>query len=459
MRETAREQTTTPLEQRFERVVTPFQEFIKDQTISSIILILCTFVALAIANSPLAASYERLLHMPLGFTAGEHVFSMSLHHWINEGLMSLFFFLIGLEIKRELLVGELRDPRRSIPVVAAALGGMLVPAAIFTWLNAGSVHAHGWGIPMATDTAFAVGILALLGGRIPAATFAFLTALAIMDDLGAILVIALFYSDQIDLGALGFVAGMICLLILCNVLGIRRPIVYFLGGVLVWAGMLDSGVHATLAGLLVAAVVPARPKRASHWFLQHTRRLVNRFREIEQNKALRQPILGEEEQHAVVEALQDVAEKSTTPLRRWERALEHPIGFVVMPVFALTNAGIPLHAGTLQCLWTDTLAIGIFLGLVAGKAVGIPLFAWIVLRLRIGQLPAGVNMNHIVGIGLLGGMGFTMSIFIANLGFDTSPQALQEAKSGILLASLVAGVAGYLWLRFTSRRHARQRRS
>jgi NhaA family Na+:H+ antiporter len=457
MQKTTDEQTTTPLEQRFERVVTPFQEFIKDQTISSAILVLCTFAALVIANSPLAPTYEELLHTPLGFVAGDHAFSMSLHHWINEGLMSLFFFLIGLEIKRELLVGELRDPRRSLPVIAAALGGMLVPAAIFTAFNAGTAHAHGWGIPMATDTAFAIGILALLGGRIPSAVFAFLTALAIMDDLGAILVIAAFYSEQINLAALGFAAGILSLLILFNVIGIRGPLVYLLGGVLVWAGMLDSGVHATLTGLLVAAVVPARPKRASRWFLQRTRRLVKRFREIERTRESRQPILGQEEQHAVVEALQDVAEKSSTPLRRWERALEHPIGYVVMPVFALTNAGIPLHAGTVQCLWNDTLAAGIFLGLVAGKTLGIPLFTWFALRLRLGELPAGIDMGHVLGIGLLGGMGFTMSIFIANLGFEASPQALQEAKSSILLASLVAGISGYLWLRFTNPRRARRR--
>ena len=230
-------------------------------------------------------------------------------------------------------------------------------------------------------------------------------------------------------------------------LGIRRPAVYIVGGLFVWAGMLGSGIHATVAGVLVAAVVPARPKRSSPWFLWRTRHLVKRFEEIEQEKQYDQPILGEEEQHAVVEQVQDAAEKTTTPLRRWERALEYPVGLVVMPVFALANAGIAVSIGMLQSLWTDTLAAGIALGLVAGKGIGIPLFTWLAVRLNLGQLPTGVNMTHIVGIGLLGGMGFTMSIFIANLGFESAPQALLTAKGGIITASLCAGTAGYLWLR------------
>jgi NhaA family Na+:H+ antiporter len=446
-RESTGEQARTSFEKRFERVITPFQEFIKDQTISSAILVLCTVVALVIANSPFAGAYQTLLHTPLGFIAGDHAFSLSIQHWINEGLMGLFFFLIGLEIKRELLVGELKDRRRSIPVMMAAFGGMLVPAAVFAVLNAGTNTQHGWGIPMATDTAFAVGILALLGKRIPSAALTFLTALAIMDDLGAILVIAIFYAGQLNLATLAFSAGVLCVLVLLNLLGIRRPSVYILGGALVWAGMLDSGVHATLSGLLVAATVPARPKRASRWFLWRTHRLLKRFQEIEKAKEDAQPILGEEEQHAVVEQLQDVAEKTTTPLRRWERALEQPVGLVVMPVFALANAGIPINPGSLQYLWSEPLAAGIFLGLVAGKGMGIPLFAWLALRLNLGQLPDSVRMTHIIGIGLLGGMGFTMSIFIANLGFEGSPEALVIAKSGILAASLVAGIGGYLWLR------------
>jgi NhaA family Na+:H+ antiporter len=411
------------------------------------VLILCTIVALGIANSRFDAAYDALFHTPLGLVYGDFSFTMSLRHWINEGLMGLFFFLIGLEIKREILVGELQDAQRSIPVFTAALGGMLVPALIYYSINGGTEFSTGWGIPMATDTAFAVGILALLGRRIPATAMTYLTALAIIDDLGAIVIIAVFYSGSISLHYLTFAAIVLIALVFLNILGIRQPLVYLLGGALVWSGMLGSGIHATVAGVLVAAVVPARPKRASNWFVGQTRRLMREFEAIEQVREADQPILAKEEQHAVVESVRDAAEKSTTPLRRWERALEHPVALVVIPVFALANAGIPVGADTLQVLWSDTLAAGIFLGLTVGKVLGIVLFAWLAIRLKLGRLPTGLGMTHIAGIGLLGGMGFTMSIFIAHLGFGDTPETLVVAKSGIIAASLVAGIAGYLWLR------------
>ncbi len=437
----------TPIEKRFERIITPFQEFIKDQKISSIILVLCTTIAVGIANSRLASGYETLMDTPIGFFFGEFFHAMTLRHWINEGLMALFFFLLGLEIKRELLVGELRDARRSIPVISAAFGGMLMPALIYHSLNSDTEFVHGWGIPMATDTAFSVGILGLLGSRIPANAMIFLTALAIIDDLGAILVIATAYSSSINLPCLSVSAIAFAILLFLNVLGIRGPSVYILGGLIVWVGMLGSGIHATVAGVMIAAVVPARSKRASHWFLRRTDRLVKRFEEIEKEKDVEQPILGEDEQHAVVEQVKDAAEQTTTPLRRWKRALEDSVGLFVMPVFALANAGIPLDLEIIQRLGMDRLAAGIMLGLVFGKSIGISLFAWLAIRLKLGQLPTDVTMRHIVGIGLLGGMGFTMSIFIAELGLKGAADALVTAKIGILGASLIAGIAGYLWLR------------
>jgi Na+:H+ antiporter, NhaA family len=437
----------TRLEKKFERALTPFQEFVGDQTTSSMLLIACTATALIIANSPFSGEYEKLIETPLGLVFGEHALQMELRHWINDGLMTLFFFLIGLEIKRELLVGELKDLQRSLPVICAALGGMLTPALIFSTLNASGEYAHGWGIPMATDTAFVVGIMALLGGRIPPAAVTFLTALAIIDDLGAILVIAAFYSDTISVPHLAAAAVVLALLIQLNRLGVRTPGLYLLGGILVWGAMLGSGVHPTVAGILVAATVPARSKRQPGWFVRRTQRLVDRFREIEERKETSQPMLGESEQHAVVAGVQDAAEKATTPLRRWEHALDRPVSLLVMPLFALANAGIPLNYHILETLWTSSLSLGVILGLVLGKGTGIPLFTWLAIRLKLGRLPQGVAMRHIVGLGILAGTGFTMSIFISRLGFAGMPEAMVAAKGGILLASLIAGCAGYLWMR------------
>jgi NhaA family Na+:H+ antiporter len=273
-----------------------------------------------------------------------------------------------------------------------------------------------------------------------------LTALAIIDDLGAILVIAVFYTETLSMAHLGAAACLLGLLVLFNALGFRSPLVYILGGSFVWAAMLGSGVHATVAGVLVAMTVPARPKVEPDRFLGRARRLLREFYEIERRS--RRPILGEERQHAVVETLQDTAEKAGTPLRRWERALEFPVALLVMPVFALTNAGIPIHPDSLSGLWADPLTLGIVLGLVLGKVSGITFMSWLALRLDFGRLPSGMTLSHVVGIGLLGGMGFTMSIFIANLSFGDDPAGLVAAKTAILLASLIAGVSGYAWLRW-----------
>jgi NhaA family Na+:H+ antiporter len=439
----------TPVEKKLEDFIPPFQRFTHDQTTGSILLIFCTLIALLLANSPLESDYESLLLTKAGLVFGDWSLSMSLRHWINEGLMSLFFFVLGLEIKRELLVGELRGARRSIPMIAAALGGMLVPALLYMALTAGTPLVHGWGIPMATDTAFAVGVLVLLRRHIPTGLTAFLTALAIIDDLGAILVIAMFYTRALDLYFLAAAALLLMILIMLNVVGIRRPSVYFLIGGLVWLTMLGSGVHATVAGVLVALTVPARPKRGPDWFVNETHELADEFASLERKSD--KPLLGEAAQHEVTERVQETVEKATTPLQRWESYLETPVALLVMPVFALTNAGIPVNLQALAGLWTEPLAQGIFLGLVLGKGVGITSMTWLSLRLGLGQLPAGVEMRHIAGIGLLGGMGFTMSIFITNLGFTAEPATLVTAKSAILLASLAAGVSGFLWLRLQGR--------
>jgi NhaA family Na+:H+ antiporter len=434
------------IEAGVERVITPFQEFIRDQTSASALLLLCTIAALIIANSPFGQDYEALIHREAGVVFGDWSLKMSVRHWVNDGMMALFFFVLGLEIKREILAGELKDPKKSLPVIAASLGGMIIPASIYVVFNADMMTVHGWGIPMATDTAFAVGVLGLLGSRIPHTLITFLTALAIFDDLGAILVIAIFYTETINISALGIAGLILSLLIGLNLAGFRHPLIYFIGGALVWLAMLDSGVHATVAGIMVAMIVPARPKREPKWFVHQTRKLIDKFEKLE--KETERPILAEDEQHVVAERIQDTAEKVTTPLRRWERILEHPVGLFVMPIFALANAGVPLDFNVLVSHKTEPLALGIFLGLIIGKCIGIVTFTWFALKFKLGHLPAEVKMRHIIGIGLLGGIGFTMSIFIAGLGFTNNLEALLSAKTAILLASLVAGTSGYLWLRF-----------
>jgi len=436
----------TPLEKKLEDIIPPFQRFTHDQTTGSILLIICTLAAILIANSPLNRSYESLLLTETALVIGDWSLTMNVRHWINEGLMSVFFFVLGLEIKRELLVGELKGARRSLPMIAAALGGMLVPALVYAAFTAGTPLIHGWGIPMATDTAFAVGVLALLHRHIPAGLTAFLTALAIIDDLGAILVIAVFYTETIDTGFLAAAALLLALLVVLNMSGIRRPGVYFLVGALVWLAMLGSGVHATVAGVLVALTVPARPKRGPAWFIRQTRELADRFARMERKSA--GPLLGEAAQHAVAERVQETAEMATTPLQRWENYLETPVALLVMPVFALANAGIPVSLQALSGLTSDPLALGIITALVFGKVTGITFMTWLSLKLGLGQLSGGVQMRHIAGVGLLGGMGFTMSIFITNLGFTSEPATLVTAKMAILMASLAAGIAGFLWLRF-----------
>lgn len=443
-----RGETTSTLATGFARIVTPFERFIRDQKTASALLLLCTVAALIIANSPLADRYESLVETRIGFVLGGNDYAMSLRHWVNDGLMALFFFILGLEIKRELLVGELREPARALPVIAAAAGGMLVPALLYYALNHGGDTMQGWAIPMATDTAFAIGILALLGKRAPAGLTIFLLALAIIDDMGAVLVIAVFYSDAISVAHLATALALLAGLLIINALGVRRPVVYFASGGLVWLAMLGSGVHATLAGILVAMTIPARPARSPRAFVRRSRKLLDEFEAIETGNDAASSILAEPEQHGVVEQLQKTASEAATPLQLWERALEHPVALFVLPLFALVNAGISVDPAALPALLGDSLALGIVLGLVVGKAVGISLSTLGVLALGRSRLPEGMQRRHLLGLGLLGGMGFTMSIFIAGLGFANQPEHLVIAKTGILTASLIAGIGGYLWLRF-----------
>lgn len=445
--------TQAPLESIFSRIISPFEEFIHKQTTSGLLLFSCAMIAMLIANSSWLEAYKHALHTPFIIgTAGFHL-EMSLHHWINDGLMALFFFLVGLEIKREALVGELADMRQAaLPIVAAA-GGMLVPAAIYYSINHGMDSSAGWGIPMATDIAFAVGALVLLGSRIPKSLITFLVALAIVDDLGAVIVIALFYTEQIALGPLAMAGLFMGILVLFNLSGIRKPLPYFIVGALLWVAMLQSGVHATLAGVMTALAIPARSKYDPGMFSSQVRTLMDRY---DAHHKPGQSIMNNDELRSVLQTLNNGVQMVETPLQRLEHNLHIPVAFLIIPIFALANAGIPIDAGDFANTLASPATLGVVSGLILGKLIGIAGFSWIALKLGIGQLPAGTRFSHIIGVALLGGIGFTMSIFIAELAFSTQPEQLLLAKTGILAASLLAGISGIIVLFFVSKANGKQ---
>lgn len=436
-----------PWENAFKRILTPFEQFVSNQAASGQLLMLSTIIALIIANTFLAEHYYHLLHSTVGLRFGDWSLEKTLHHWINDGLMVLFFFVVGLEIKREFLVGELSSPRNAALPIVAAIGGMVVPAAIYMLFNYDGIGVHGWGIPMATDIAFAVGVLILLGNRVPKALFTFLVALAIVDDLGAVLVIAIFYTDQLSMNALGVAALLFIVLMTLNLGGVRKPLPYFIIGVFLWLAMLKSGVHATIAGVLTAMTIPARPKYEPDIFSRHLRGLLTRFDSTHQPGV---SIMVNNDQMAVLQTLENGVHMVQTPLQRMEHALALPVAILIIPIFALANAGIPLNLGDIGASLGHPIALGIICGLVIGKLIGIAGATWLAVKLGICDLPAGSRFTHVLGVGLLGGIGFTMSIFVAELAFPGNPELLVLAKTGILFASLIAGVCGMLWLYLTT---------
>ena len=439
---------TAPWERAFDRVLTPFEEFVHRETTSGILLMISALLALILANSALAHFYHDVVHAQIALSVGPWTLSKTLHHWVNDGLMALFFFVVGLELKREMLVGELAEPRQAALPIAAAIGGMVVPALFYFAINPEGEATRGWGIPMATDIAFAIGALALMAGRVPKALITFLVALAIVDDLGAVLVIALFYTESLSLPALAVACGLFFLLMAFNLGGIHRLLPYFLVAVLLWLALLQSGLHATLAGILVAFAVPARPKYDPGRFSGHVRELVDRF---DASYVPGQSIMTNDKLRAVVQTLENGVHQVETPLQRAEHLWHLPVAFLVIPVFALINAGIPIEFGQLGEVFGHPVTLGVMAGLVLGKFIGITGASWLALKLGIAQLPAGTRFSQIAGVGLLGGIGFTMSIFIAELGFAHQPESLLMAKTGILAASLLSGVAGLAWIYFTTK--------
>ncbi len=375
------------------RLSPTFKRFLLSEQASGILLLVCTVISLILANSPLGEAYLHAWHVKVA--------GLPVEVWINDGLMAVFFLLIGLELKRELYVGELSNIRHALLPIVAALGGIVVPATIHFTLNNGTVTQPGMGIPMATDIAFALGVLALLGNRVPASLKVFLAALAVIDDLGAIVVIALFYSGALDWGYLGATLAILIGLLVCNRWGVRVLWLYLLGGVAMWFCMFQSGVHATIAGVLLAFTIPFTEKSEDETSLSH----------------------------------------------RFESWLQRPVSFGIMPLFALANTGIVIEQGVLS-LVSSANGVGIFMGLFIGKPVGIVLASIAAVLLGICRMPLDLNWKHLLGAGLLGGIGFTMSIFITNLAFPDNALIVSASKMTILLASLAAGTVGFLWLKF-----------
>ncbi|HEU5086216.1 MAG TPA: Na+/H+ antiporter NhaA, partial [Roseiflexaceae bacterium] len=401
--------TETPLA----RVIRPMNDFIQQEQSSGIILLAVTVLALIVANSPLHTAYNDVMHMEVGITIGPFTLRETVVHWINDGLMAIFFFLVGLEIKREILVGELSTPRAAMLPIVAAAGGAVVPALIYIALNNGRPGSSGWGIPMATDIAFALGCLALLGNRVPFGLKVFLTAVAIVDDLIAVLVIALFYSTNIQANVLVVGLFVVVLLFGANMLGVRQPLVYAALGVVVWLAFLKSGIHATIAGVLVALTVPARFRIDGTTFLKRADALLRTF---DPPATSTRGMLVDEEQQSAVIALEELCEQVQAPLQKIEHSLHGWVALLIMPVFAFANAGVALQATSLggESL---PLMVGIVLGLVLGKPIGLLGASWLAVRAGLADLPQGVSWRQMAGVGVLAGIGFTMSLFIAALAF------------------------------------------
>ncbi len=379
------------------RVVDPLKDYLHAEAAGGLVLLAATVVALAWANSPLAGAYDALWNRELTIGVGRFAITEDLRHWINDGLMTLFFFVVGLEIKRELATGELRNPRLAAAPALAAVGGMLVPAAIFLALNAGAEGARGWGIPVATDTAFALGVLALLGSRVPATAKLFLLTLAIIDDVLAITTVAVFYSSDLSLGWLAVAAGGMAGVVVLRRSGVAAIAAYVPLGLLIWLAALESGVHATIAGVALGLATPAGPIRG--------RRVLEQL------------------QHRL-----------------------HPVSsYLVVPLFALANAGLPLGADALSAAAASPVAWGVALGLLGGKLVGITVASLAAVRLGIGKLPEGLGARHVVGLAALAGIGFTVSLFITELAYPTR-ELVDLAKTGILAGSLLSGLLGTLLL-------------
>lgn len=420
----------------------PINRFISSSTTSGILLFASAVVALIIANSPLKDAYHHFWEHTFSIGFNEYVVSKSLHHWINDGLMSIFFFVIGLELKREIMAGELSRPKDAILPVFAGLGGMAIPALLYLMLNSSGETTAGWGIPMATDIAFALGILYMLGDKVPISLKVFLTALAIADDLGAVMVIAFFYTSDISTISLLIGAGFLAVLILANVLGVRNIVFYGIIGIGgLWMAFLLSGVHATIAGVIAALTIPANVKIEDKQFVVKMNALTNDFETSTPNNVT---LLTHEQLH-IIDKIRFYSKAALTPLQRLEHSMHPLVSYVVMPIFALANAGITF-SGSFTYNLASNVSLGVIAGLVFGKFIGIVAVSKILIKLKLAVLPDGLNWRHIYGVALLAGVGFTMSLFVTDLAF-VNPEYIIQAKIGIFIASIICGIGGFLVLR------------
>ncbi len=426
-----------------DRLLRPIDRFMQAQASGGMLLVVAALVAMIWANSPWRDAYHHLWHHTLAIRIDDWELARTLHHWINDGLMAMFFFVVGLELKREVVGGELAKPAQAVLPIAAAIGGMLVPAAIYLAFNgADPAGREGWGIPMATDIAFAVGLIALLGDRVPTSLKIFLTTLAIADDLGAVLVIAFFYTSEVSLPNLLVGMGFLAVLVAGNRLGIRNPVFYGLFGIGgLWVAFLLSGIHATIAGVLAAATIPASVKIDEAGYVARMRRFVDDFARLEPNDVR---TLTANQLHSIDESIQ-LARHAATPLQLLEHRMQPIVVYLVIPLFALANAGVELPADVAGAI-RSPVALGTGLGLLIGKPLGILLVCGLVTRLGWARVGPDFSWRQLLGASVLAGIGFTMSLFINELAFE-APALRQQAKLGILLASVLAGAAGYLILR------------
>lgn len=428
--------------------LSPLARMVRSEAFPGILLVACAVAAIGIANSPWSEGWQHLWHVDFALQLGERTLTKSVAHWINDGLMVLFFFFVGLEIKHEVLDGQLQSLRQAALPVAAAIGGMLVPASVYAGVVAwhGDASAmNGWGIPMATDIAFALGVLALLGDRVPPSLKVFLASLAIADDLGAVLVIAIFYTEQIAWTYLGLGVLVLAASFTANRLGVRRTWPYVVFGLLIWANFLQSGVHATIAGVALALTVPARRKLDEREFVTRARTLIDGF-----ETAMDPTPRTNQAQLHLVHELQLRAEAVQAPLQRMVHGLHSFVAHFVVPVFALANAGVDIGAG-LETAADHAAAHGVFLGLAVGKPLGVMLAAWLCVKLLGADLPKGASWRHVHGVAWLAGIGFTMSLFIDGLAFAGQPVAFEASKVAILAASFLAGAVGFVLLRTAPR--------
>lgn len=423
----------------------PFQEFIQFEASSGILLIISAATAIFLANSKLSDAFLGLWQSIFSISLGDWSLSKPVQLWINDGLMAIFFFMVGLEIKRELISGELSNFKAAITPVMAALGGMIIPALFYVAFNHNLPSSSGWGIPMATDIAFALGILILLGKRIPLGLKIFITAFAIVDDLGAILVIALFYSKQLYVPALLAAGVVLIILLFFNSLNLRHPIFYIVPGLILWYALLKSGIHATIAGVLLALTVPAVNNLGPGLFLKRMNHYLARFKDVQPDM----PHKLTQEQIEALQAMEISCHKLESPLQRMEHALHPWVSYLIMPLFALSNAGVAFKAGLGEVI-SSPISWGIILGLGLGKFLGVFGFTWLGVKAGLARLPENVTFRHLAGAGFLGGIGFTMSLFITYLAFEDATQ-IATAKGAIFIASLLSAIAGVLILLTTAK--------